>query len=134
MAFTNTRNFRPPVQDPGPYGGEGLPIGEQHYAPPIGPGGTPNIPPSMGNKPVSMACWGRASDQGVSINTVFTPTQYRGLGHGTKVTGHLCQMLLERFPKCFLYVDKAQSHTAEMYEKLGFKHIVDSLDVKIKQD
>jgi predicted GNAT family acetyltransferase len=87
-----------------------------------------------GGEPRSMAAAVRETDTGCSINTVYTPPQFRGGGYATAAVAELSGRLLEggrRF--CCLYTDVANPTSNSIYAKIGYKPIRDDLEIALER-
>ena len=69
---------------------------------------------------VSMAASGGATPNGIRINAVYTPPEYRGKGYATSCVAQMSQQLLERYKYCFLFTDLANPISNHIYGKIGF--------------
>ena len=83
-------------------------------------------------EPVSMARGGRWTDNGITVNFVYTPEQYRKKGYASAVVAGLSRLLLKKFEFCTLYTDLENPTSNKIYMEIGYKPIGDSLMVNIK--
>lgn len=84
------------------------------------------------NIPVSMACATRKLLNGVSISYVYTSNNYRGLGYASAIVYHLSKSILEQDNEfCTLFVDKNNSITNSIYQKIGYHVIAENCDYYI---
>jgi len=80
---------------------------------------------------VSMAKIGREMQTACSIGQVYTPPYFRGRGYATSCVAQLSNTALARgFVKCALYTDLANPTSNSIYQKIGYKPICDSLEIK----
>ncbi len=80
-----------------------------------------------GEKPVAMAAIARRNRHTASINSVFTPREYRNQGFGAAITAYVArQIFLEGRTAACLYVDLSNAASIRCYAKLGFKPVCDS--------
>ncbi|MDR3121910.1 MAG: GNAT family N-acetyltransferase [Clostridiales bacterium] len=81
--------------------------------------------------PVSMANISREMRSVCGVNYVYTPPYFRGKGYATSCVAAVSRIILERgFSKCVLYTDLANSTSNSIYQKIGYKPICDSLEIK----
>jgi predicted GNAT family acetyltransferase len=79
-------------------------------------------------KPVSMAKKTRPTKNGVVINLVYTPLEFRKQGYATSCVASLSQKLLDSGYKfCSLYTDLANPTSNHIYMKIGYSPIQDSI-------
>jgi len=81
--------------------------------------------------PVSMACSSRPTPDCITVNGVFTPIEYRRNGYAQEIVYLLSKELLKNYKSCCLYTDLANNTSNNIYQKVGFKPICDSLHYKI---
>lgn len=75
-------------------------------------------------KIVSMAASTRATQNGVSINAVFTPKPYRKKGYASSCVAHLCQTLLDSgYAFCSLFTDASNPTSNKIYQNIGFREV-----------
>ena len=78
------------------------------------------------DEPVSLASRARQTINGISINLVYTPMQFRKKGYATALVAHLCQKLLnEGWKFCTLFTDLSNPTSNSIYQKVGFRPICD---------
>lgn len=78
---------------------------------------------------VSMVAYGGVTPNGIRINAVYTPPEYRGQGYATSCVAVMSQKLLDRgYKYCFLYTDLSNSTSNNIYRQLGYKPICDISD------
>ncbi len=76
--------------------------------------------------PVSVAARSRPTTNGVSVNLVYTPSEYRGRGYATACVASLSQHLLDSgFSFCTLFADLENPISNHIYEKIGYRPICD---------
>ncbi len=77
-------------------------------------------------KPVSLASCARPTINGISINMVYTPMQFRKKGYATALVAYLCQKLLnDGWKFCTLFTDLSNPTSNSIYQKVGFRPICD---------
>ena len=81
-------------------------------------------------KPRSMAAAVAFSDNGARVGWVFTPRADRGRGYATALVADLSQRLLDQGRTfCFLYADLANPTSTGIYERMGYRKVVEALDI-----
>jgi len=79
------------------------------------------------NKPVSLAFASRPTKNGISINCVYTPPDFRKNGYASAVVSHLSQKLLDTGKKfCVLYTDLSNPTSNKIYQNIGYREVSDS--------
>lgn len=80
------------------------------------------------NTPVSIANFYGATPNGVRINLVYTPPEYRRKGYATACVAALSQALLERgYKYCFLSTDLANPTSNHIYQAIGYQPLGDEI-------
>jgi uncharacterized protein len=70
---------------------------------------------------VSMAAFGGTTPNGVRVNAVYTPPEYRGKGYATSCVATISQYLLAQgYQYCFLFTDLANPTSNYIYRKIGY--------------
>ena len=83
--------------------------------------------------PVSMAHIKRAMQTVSGVSGVYTPPYLRGKGYATSCVAGVSRIVLERgFTKCVLYTDLANPTSNSIYQKIGYRPICDSLEIKFE--
>lgn len=78
-------------------------------------------------KPVSMAMCNRPTQNGITINGVYTPHNLRKKGYASGVVAHLSQKMLNSGKKfCVLYTDLSNPTSNKIYQNVGYKEVSDS--------
>ena len=78
--------------------------------------------------PVSMAKTSRATRNGISINGVYTPSEYRNKGYATSSVWSLTKKLLsDRYSFCSLFTDQLNPTSNSIYTKIGYRPVGDAL-------
>lgn len=73
---------------------------------------------------VSMTCIARPTNNGISINYVYTPKEQRGKGYGTKLVAELSALMLAKgYQFCTLFTDLDNPTSNNIYQKIGYKPI-----------
>lgn len=79
---------------------------------------------------VSQAVISRVLTKGKSIGEVFTPKQYRGKGYAYNLVYKISEKILnEGAEYCVLYTDDNNPISNHVYEKIGYKRMVDIEDI-----
>ena len=71
-------------------------------------------------KIVSMAASGGATPNGIRINAVYTPPEFRGRGYATSCVAEISRQLRDRYKYCFLFTNLANPTSNHIYQKIGF--------------
>ena len=78
--------------------------------------------------PVSIAKEFRPTKNGTTINTVYTPPEYRDKGYATSCVWSLTKKLLsDRYSFCNLYTDLSNPTSNSIYTKIGYVPLGDAL-------
>ncbi|MGL5939950.1 MAG: GNAT family N-acetyltransferase [Waterburya sp.] len=73
---------------------------------------------------VSMAAFGGATPNGIRVNAVYTPPEYRGKGYATSCVATVSQYLLTQgYRYCFLFTDLANPTSNHIYHQIGYRPI-----------
>jgi uncharacterized protein len=81
--------------------------------------------------PVSMARRARKTDNGITVNFVYTPKEQRRRGYGRSVVATLSKMLLETNQFCTLYTDLDNPTSNKIYMEIGYEPVCDSMMINI---
>jgi predicted GNAT family acetyltransferase len=83
-------------------------------------------------EPVTMVAKARPTVHGVTVNLVYTPPSQRRRGYATNAVAHLSQILLdEGYDYCTLFTDMANPTSNSIYQKIGYRPVVDYMQYKI---
>ncbi|GAA0605819.1 GNAT family N-acetyltransferase [Virgibacillus siamensis] len=83
--------------------------------------------------PVSMANQSRKTENGATINAVFTPDEFKRNGYATAVVAGLSSKLLaEGSSFCSLYTDLDNPDSNSIYRKIGYKEVGKSIVYEFK--
>ena len=86
-----------------------------------------------GGTPVSMARRNREMQTVCGVGYVYTPPYFRNKGYATSCVAGVSRIVLERgFEKCVLYTDLANPTSNSIYQKIGYKPICDSLEIRFE--
>lgn len=78
------------------------------------------------NQPVSMARKAGKTPNGSLINFVYTPPHLRRKGYATECVAKLSNLLLEEGNSyCFLFTDLANPISNSIYQKIGYRPVID---------
>ena len=72
------------------------------------------------NITVSMAACGGATPNGIRVNAVYTPPEYRGKGYATSCVSQMSRQLRDRYKYCFLFTNLANPVSNHIYRKIGY--------------
>ncbi len=76
--------------------------------------------------PVSLAGFGQPTGTGVRVGPVYTPPELRELGYASGVVRELTQRLLDAgYRSVFLFADNANPTSNSIYQKIGYRPVVD---------
>ncbi len=85
-------------------------------------------------KPVSMVVASRQLANGVALNYVYTPEEFRGMGYAAANVYFLSKKLLEQGNQfCTLFVDRKNPISARAYEKIGYHILEDNFEYILLQ-
>ncbi len=77
-------------------------------------------------EPRAICAWAGPTPNGIRINQVFTPPQFRGRGYASNATAELSRRLLALGRKfCFLFTDAANPTSNSIYQKIGYRAVAD---------
>jgi len=65
------------------------------------------------------------------VGPVYTPPAYRRRGHAGAVTATVVEHLLPQVDRVMLYTDAANPTSNAIYERLGFRHVADVVDLDV---
>lgn len=83
--------------------------------------------------PVSMTPFGGATPNGVKVNAVYTPPEYRGRGYATSCVASLSKKLLNQgYKYCFLFTDLANPTPNYIYRKIGYQPVCEIFNYTFK--
>jgi predicted GNAT family acetyltransferase len=81
---------------------------------------------------VAMAAKARPTPHGITVNLVYTPPAHRRRGYATAAVARLSQILLdEGYDFCTLFTDMANPTSNSIYQKIGYRPVVDYMQYKI---
>ena len=83
---------------------------------------------------VSMAAATRQLVNGIAINYVYTPEEYRGMGYAAANVYNISKKYLDDgFKFCTLFVDKKNVLSKRAYEKVGYETVDEMYEYKLLQ-
>jgi len=86
-----------------------------------------------GDRPVSMARSSRPTRNGIVVNYVYTPPQWRRRGYASSCVAALSRHLLdEGYRFCTLYTDAANPTSNHIYMEIGYRPVQDSIHYRFK--
>jgi hypothetical protein len=89
----------------------------------------------VAGRPVSMAGYTGPTPNGIRVNAVYTPPEYRGHGYASACVATLSQEMLDHGRKqCFLYTDAANPTSNHIYQQIGYRHVGDACDYTFHQE
>ncbi|BCB04352.1 GNAT family N-acetyltransferase [Bacillus sp. KH172YL63] len=84
-------------------------------------------------RPVSMARGARKTENGITVNFVYTPPEYRKKGYASSVVADLSRLLLKEHSFCTLYTDLENPTSNKIYMEIGYKPVCDSMMLALKE-
>lgn len=82
----------------------------------------------LNGQPVCMAGLSGATPNGIRVNWVYTPPELRGKGYASQLVAEISQAMLNQGKHfCFLYTDLANPTSNKIYQRIGYKHVGDSV-------
>jgi predicted GNAT family acetyltransferase len=83
-------------------------------------------------QPVSMASNSRETRNGATISLVYTPPEFRGMGHASRIVAALSDRSLKSGKKfCNLFTDLLNPTSNSIYQKIGYRQIGESKHFKL---
>jgi predicted GNAT family acetyltransferase len=77
-------------------------------------------------QPVSMAAQARPISNGITVNLVYTPPEFRRRGYATACVATLSQLLLDSgWQFCTLFTDLSNPTSNHIYQTIGYKPVCD---------
>ena len=77
---------------------------------------------------VSLVAYGSPTPTGIRIGPVYTPSEHRGRGYASALTGHVSELQLAAGRAfCFLYTDLANPTSNKIYVDLGYRRVCDAI-------
>ena len=87
----------------------------------------------VNGSPVSIAKISHKMEQFCGIGMVYTPPYFRGKGYASACVAKLSQVALNRgFSKCVLYTDLTNPTSNSIYQRIGYKPVCDSVEIKFE--
>jgi predicted GNAT family acetyltransferase len=87
------------------------------------------------NEPVSIARKAGKTPNGIFVNFVYTPPPLRRKGYATECVAKLSKQLLEEGNKyCFLFTDLSNPTSNSIYQKIGYKPVIDENHYKFLEN
>jgi len=82
-------------------------------------------------EPRCMLASTRETPNGVSINAVYTPPEFRGRGYATAAVAALSQQLLDSGRTfCSLYTDLSNATSNSIYRRIGYLPVADAVEIE----
>jgi predicted GNAT family acetyltransferase len=80
-----------------------------------------------------MAGYTREMQSVIGVAFVYTPPYERRKGYASSIVAQISQLALDKgFTKCALYTDLANPTSNNIYQKIGYRPICDSLQIKFE--
>jgi len=87
------------------------------------------------NEPVSMVRKAGKTPNGNFVNYVYTPPSLRRKGYATECVAKLSKLLLEEGNKyCFLFTDLSNPTSNSIYQKIGYRPVIDENHYKFLEN
>lgn len=85
--------------------------------------------------PVSMAGFTRELQTAIGVAFVYTPPYFRNKGYASSVVAQISQLALDKgFTKCVLYTDLSNPTSNSIYQKIGYRPVCDSLEIRFERE
>ncbi len=82
-------------------------------------------------EPRSMAGVTGNTPNGARIAFVYTPEELRGRGYASSCVAALSQRMLDQGRRfCFLYADLSNPTSNSIYQRIGYRHVRDALEIR----
>ena len=79
---------------------------------------------------VAMGCIARPTKNGITINFVYTPVEFRKNGYGTKLVAELSNLMLYKgYRFCTLFTDLNNPTSNHIYKKIGYEPVCEFLSI-----
>lgn len=86
-------------------------------------------------QPVSMVGYSGPTPNGIRVGPVYTPSEFRQRGYGSAATATLSQLLLDQGRRfCFLFTDLSNPTSNSIYQKIGYRPVVDVDEYRFASD
>ena len=83
--------------------------------------------------PVALAALSRPSEQGITVNLVYTPPENRRHGYATALVAAVSAEGLKRGKEfCVLYTDLMNPTSNSIYQKIGYRPVCDARNYRFK--
>ena len=80
----------------------------------------------VSSRAVSMAAFARPTTNGIAINSVYTPVEFRRNGYAKFLVAELSTTALTKLQKkfCVLYADAANATANKIYQAIGYEELL----------
>lgn len=78
---------------------------------------------------VSMAAVARPTRNGITVNYVYTPPEYRGRGYASSCVTELSRSMLKQYKFCCLFTDLTNPTSNHIYKDIGYYPITEFREV-----
>jgi len=83
-------------------------------------------------EPCCMAGVNGPTPDGIRVGYVYTPPDKRGHGYASALVAHVSQAQIDAGKRfCFLYTDLTNPTSNSIYQKLGYRQVAESVEIKI---
>ena len=79
---------------------------------------------------VSIAAVARPTTNGITVNYVYTPKEYRGKGYASSIVARMSELMLERYKFCALFTDLANPTSNKIYKAIGYIPVQEFTQIK----
>ena len=69
---------------------------------------------------VSMAAIARPTRNGITVNYVYSPPEYRGKGYASSCVASMSERMLKHYDFCSLFTDMKNPTSNKIYQKMGY--------------
>lgn len=85
-------------------------------------------------EPVSMAALTRSTVHGIFVSYVYTPSELRRRGYASAIVARISQLALDRGHEfCTLYTDLDNPTSNSIYQKVGYRHVAEIMDLHFEE-
>ncbi len=79
---------------------------------------------------VSMAGVARPTQNGITVNYVYTPSEYRGKGYASNCVAAMSKLMLEQYKFCCLFTDMSNPTSNRIYQDMGYYPIAEFREIR----
>lgn len=78
---------------------------------------------------VTMTAVGRPTRNGITVNYVYTPAEFRGRGYASSCVYMVSKAMLEKYKFCDLFTDRTNATSNKIYKRMGYYPIKKFLEI-----